>query len=99
MSTFGTHPAGDYRAVVDATTQLIDVRAPDEVADRSLPGVVNIPLDELPSRAAELDADRRVVVICRSGRRSATAAQLLVDAGFNDVINLDGGMLAVADAS
>jgi rhodanese-related sulfurtransferase len=45
----------------------------------------------------ELDRGRRVVLVCRSGGRSTTAAELLTAAGFADVVNLAGGMLAYRD--
>ena len=88
------HPVDDFAAVVGAVTQFIDVREPDEVAEGTLPGTVNIPLGALPSRIGDLDAGRRTVVLCRSGGRSTQACQFLVARGFGDVINLDGGMLA-----
>ncbi|MDH3680263.1 MAG: rhodanese-like domain-containing protein [Acidimicrobiia bacterium] len=89
------HPAPDHASVVNAGTQLIDVREPDEVAAGALPGSVNIPLGDLPVRVGELDPSRRVVLLCRSGGRSASAAEFLVASGFDDVINLAGGMLAI----
>ena len=90
------HPVTDYSAVVDSATQFLDVREPAELVDGTLPGAVNLPLGQLPTRVAELDRDRRVVVFCRSGGRSGRAAMLLADVGFLDVVNLDGGMLAYA---
>lgn len=89
------HPVNDYAAVVTETTQFIDVREPDEVAGGSLPGAINIPLGTLPERVGELDPARRVVLLCRSGGRSTQASEYLTGQGFEDVINLDGGMLAV----
>lgn len=91
-------PAADYRSVVDGSTQLIDVRGPDEVAGGTLPGFVNIPLDQLEARVGELDANRRVVLLCRSGNRSGAAARFLATQGFDDLVNLSGGMLAVGSA-
>ena len=88
------HTVNDFGAVVDDTTQFIDVREPDEVAEGTLPGTVNIPLGTLPDRIGELDPNRRAVVLCRSGGRSTQACTFLVANGFGDVINLDGGMLA-----
>ena len=88
------HPVSDYRTAVGADAQLIDVRQPDEVAEGTLPGAVNIPLDVLPQRIDELDRGRRVVLLCRSGGRSTMAAEFLTEAGFADVVNLSGGMLA-----
>lgn len=88
------HPVADYASVVSADTQFIDVREPDEVAEGTLPGAVNIPLGTLLDRLGELDQSRRVVLLCRSGGRSTQAAKFLTGQGFTDVINLEGGMLA-----
>lgn len=88
------HPVTDYASVVDANTQFIDVREPDEVAEGTLPGTVNIPVGMLADRLGELDSSRRTVVLCRSGGRSTQAAEILTAAGFGEVINLEGGMLA-----
>ncbi len=93
------HPASDYQAVVGADAQLIDVRQPNEVAQGTLPGAVNIPLDSLQARIPELDPTRRVVLLCRSGGRSGVAAELLTSAGFSNVINLAGGMMAYANSN
>ncbi len=87
-------PTSAYRTVVDEATQLVDVRQPGEFAGGSLPGAVNLPLHELAVRLGELDPDRRVVLVCRSGARSGAAAEFLAAAGFGDVVNLAGGMLA-----
>lgn len=89
------HPVNDYAAVVTDGAQFVDVREPGEVAAGTLPGTMNIPLGELAGRIDELDPSRRVVLLCRSGGRSTTAAQMLTAAGFGDVVNLAGGMLAV----
>lgn len=93
------HPVTDYRTVVTGNTQLIDVREPHEVAEGTIPGSVNIPLGQLHERLHLLDTERRVALLCRSGGRSASAAQLLTAAGFADVVNLAGGMLALGGAS
>lgn len=94
VNTYSEHPMSDYRTVLGDGVQLVDVREPEEVATGTLPHAVNIPLGELPVRASELAADRRVVVFCRSGGRSAQAAEYLIARGFGDVTNLAGGMLA-----
>lgn len=96
--TYRNHPITDYRNVVGDTTQILDVRQPEELAESSFPGSVNIPLGVLPARINELDSTRRVVVLCRSGGRSAMAAEMLTSQGFGDVVNLAGGMLACADS-
>lgn len=92
------HPVADYATALGADGQLIDVREPGEVAEGSLPGAVNIPLGDLPARVGELDPNRRVVLLCRSGGRSGQAAEFLSGSGFGDVVNLAGGMLGWAEA-
>lgn len=75
---------------------LLDVREPAELLAElgRLPGVVNIPVTRLASRLGELEAHRQapVVVVCRSGGRATTGAQILLQAGFTDVAVLEGGM-------
>ncbi|MEM8922386.1 MAG: rhodanese-like domain-containing protein [Actinomycetota bacterium] len=88
------HPVNDFATAVGADGQLVDVREPDEVAEGTLPGAVNIPLGTLGERLGELDPARRVIVLCRSGGRSTQAGELLTASGFDDVVNLEGGMLA-----
>lgn len=93
---FRNHPVNDYASVIEPGSQFIDVRQPDEVATGAIDGAINIPLDQIPSRVGELDPKKRTVVVCRSGGRSTQAAEFLSSAGFVDVVNLDGGMLAYA---
>ena len=92
------HPVADYAAVLSAGAQFVDVREPEEFASGSLPGATNIPLGQLNHRLDELDPKHRVVVLCRSGGRSTQAAQALTAAGFGDIVNLAGGMLAFQEA-
>ncbi|MEP7298569.1 MAG: rhodanese-like domain-containing protein [Burkholderiales bacterium] len=75
--------------------QIIDVREPQEFTDAlgHIPGARLLPLSELAARAGEIDRDRPVVTVCRSGARSAQATVMLQKAGFKDVANLAGGML------
>lgn len=87
-------PAHHATRITSAGAQLVDVREPGEFAAGSLPHAVNIPLSELASRYRELDPDRPVAVLCRSGGRSARAAGFLTEHGFTDVTNLEGGILA-----
>jgi rhodanese-related sulfurtransferase len=78
--------------------QIVDVREPNEWAAGHLPDAVLIPLGELGRRAGELAPERPLVVVCRSGNRSATATDLLRRGGFRDVKNLAGGMTAWTQA-
>lgn len=77
---------------------LLDVRQPEEFRGPlgHVPGATLLPLGELFARLHELEPwrDRPVVVICRSGHRSAHATGLLLAEGFQDVRNMTGGTLA-----
>jgi len=72
---------------------LLDVRHPEELAVEQLPGVVNIPVDELRGRLDELPRDREILVICRSGQRAYYATRILVQHGFK-ARTVAGGMLS-----
>jgi glyoxylase-like metal-dependent hydrolase (beta-lactamase superfamily II)/rhodanese-related sulfurtransferase len=78
-----------------AAIQIVDVRESDEYhgALGHIRNAKLIPLGALPGRVGELARDRPVVLVCRSGARSAQASVLLQRAGFSDVANLAGGML------
>lgn len=71
---------------------ILDVREPWEIATASLAGTINIPMGEIPSRIAELDPDRETVVMCHHGVRSAQVAMYLARSGFEQVLNLAGGI-------
>jgi rhodanese-related sulfurtransferase len=73
---------------------LLDVREPEELADGALAGSVNIPMEEVEQRLAELPTDRDIVVICHLGGRSAHVAKLLNALGYDRALNLSGGMEA-----
>jgi len=77
---------------------LVDVRErwEWEVGNLASRGAVLIPLGELPDRLREVPRERPVVLYCRSGVRSMTAARRLVEAGWRDVYNLRGGIIAWA---
>ena len=77
------------RALVEAGAVLIDVRSPGEFSSGHIEGARNIPVGELGARLAEVgDRDTPVVVYCRSGARSASAASTLTGAGFTQVHDL-----------
>jgi len=74
---------------------LIDVREPDEYEEANI-GAQLIPLGDLPDHIEELNKWQKeeIIMMCRSGQRSGRAQKLLLDAGFEDVANLTGGILA-----
>ncbi len=76
---------------------LLDVREPHELAICRIPSARNIPLGELAGRLSELDPSHDLVVLCRSGTRSARAVALLQARGFHRTWSLDGGILAWID--
>jgi rhodanese-related sulfurtransferase len=65
----------------------VDVRSAAEFASGNAPSSINIPLNELPSRLAELPKDRDVVVFCASGSRSGMAKMMLKTKGYKKVHN------------
>jgi rhodanese-related sulfurtransferase len=74
---------------------LLDVREDWEVALAPVPtDTVHIPMGEISDRLAELAPEKEIVVICRSGGRSAQVAEYLERQGFGKVFNLCGGILA-----
>ena len=81
--------AADLR---DAGAFMLDVREPEEWMAGHIPGATLIPLGELASRVSEVPADQQVVVVCRSGNRSATGRDILRDAGLEQVTSMAGGM-------
>ena len=102
-------PAGDEGAVPEVSVQqladelaasdpplLVDVRGPEERAIASIPGAVPIHLDRFRSGTAwdDLPRDRRVLIHCKVGGRSAEATRLALRAGYTDVANVAGGVIA-----
>ncbi|WP_434995114.1 rhodanese-like domain-containing protein [Arthrobacter sp. Ld5] len=73
--------------------QVLDVREDFEVASGVIPGALHIPMGQLRSRLSELEKDTPVIVVCRSGNRSAQVADALNAAGFT-ADTMAGGMTA-----
>jgi len=71
---------------------ILDVREPDEWNDSHIPGATLIPLGELASRVKEVPKGQDVVVVCRSGNRSAQGRDILLQAGFENVTSMAGGI-------
>jgi NADPH-dependent 2,4-dienoyl-CoA reductase/sulfur reductase-like enzyme/rhodanese-related sulfurtransferase len=85
----GTVQWSDVEQLQAAGAQLVDVRTPQEFSDGTIPGAVNIPLDEIHRRMSEID-DHGVIVMCQAGVRGHVASRLLNELGV-PVKNLDGG--------
>ena len=86
----------DRRLKASEDIFILDVRQPHEYQISNLGGYL-IPLNELANRVNELDPAREIVVHCKTGGRSAQAADYLRRAGFQRVLNLTGGLLAWAE--
>ncbi|RXI96349.1 rhodanese-like domain-containing protein [Anaerobacillus alkaliphilus] len=72
----------------------VDVREPHEFQEYHIEGMTNVPLSELESNYHVIPTDKTVVIICRSGNRSLQALNKLKDFGYQDLVNVKGGMLA-----
>jgi len=81
----------DAHAALAAGAILIDVREPSEWAQGHTPDTRHIPLATLPKHVAALPRDRQLLVICRSGSRSRSAAKFLREQGF-DARSVAGGI-------
>jgi rhodanese-related sulfurtransferase len=71
---------------------LLDVREPDELATASIPWATTIPMAQIPVRMNELPRDKPIVVMCHHGGRSDRVAQFLNANGYDNAVNLDGGI-------
>ncbi|WP_034591523.1 rhodanese-like domain-containing protein [Hamadaea tsunoensis] len=77
---------------------LLDVREPEEWTAGHAPGATHLPMMDVPVRLDEIPRDGDVVVVCRSGGRSGQVVAYLMHQGYDNVANLDGGMLDWAAA-
>ncbi|AKJ95893.1 MULTISPECIES: rhodanese-like domain-containing protein [Thioalkalivibrio] len=94
-------PVEAVRVINQDDALVLDVREDNEVASGRIGGAKHIPLGSLKKRMGDIEKykDKPVVVYCRSGNRSASAAQQLTAAGFEDVVNLQGGIQAWQSAN
>lgn len=70
---------------------LIDTRTPEEFSFGTIPGAVNIPLDEMRGRLSEIPEDKPVVLFCAVGLRGYLAQRILMGHGYRNTANLIGG--------
>lgn len=76
----------------DSTIILVDVRTQEEYTEEHIPGALLVPVDDLESLAPEMlmDKEATYIIYCRSGNRSATAAQMLIDLGYLNIYDMGG---------
>ncbi|MGA7982263.1 MAG: rhodanese-like domain-containing protein [Chromatiaceae bacterium] len=84
------------RMGADGDVYLVDIRTPAELAQGAIPGAVHLPMHLIPLRMGDLPRDKEVVLYCRSGARSYHACAFLVQQGFDNVVNLRGGIIGWA---
>ncbi|MGL4518255.1 MAG: FAD-dependent oxidoreductase [Phocaeicola sp.] len=90
----GIMPIYSWRevAAIDRTQSiLLDVRTPEEFAFGTIPGAINLPLDELRERLSELPTDKAIYLFCAVGLRGYLALKILTARGYTQVKNLTGG--------
>lgn len=88
-------PEDGKQMVEGADPRIIDVRTPQETAEGIIPGAILIPIEQIESRHAEIPNDGRTTLIyCAAGGRSAAACGFLIDKGYSNLHNLEGGMSA-----
>ena len=94
-------PAEFDKKIHEGNVQLVDVRTPEEYAEKHIKDAVNINFnaDDFVDMVTKLDKTKPVLVYCLSGGRSTKAAALLTKKGYTQVYNLDGGILAWTNAS
>ncbi|MFV2057166.1 MAG: rhodanese-like domain-containing protein [Thiohalomonadales bacterium] len=84
----------DWISQSPSNCRVIDVRELKEVVNGQIRGAETMPLATLPVRMTELRQDEKIVIVCRSGARSAQACGFLQQFGYDQVYNLYGGMMA-----
>ena len=84
----------DFNAELADSPVILDIRNPREYATKHIPGSLNIPLNHLEERLAEVPRDRRIAVHCAGGYRSSAAASILHRHGITNLIEMTGGLAA-----
>lgn len=84
---FGQADKGELSQLIKGGAFLVDVRTPEEFAEGSVAGAVNIPLSEVPNQLKQFEGKKNIVVFCRSGNRSGKVKNILEQNGFKNVFN------------
>ncbi|WP_418698510.1 FAD-dependent oxidoreductase [Bacteroides sp.] len=97
----GAMPAISWRELAEQkeNVMLIDTRTPEEFSFGTIPGAINIPLDEMREHLAEIPTDKPVVLFCAVGLRGYLAQRVLMGRGYRNVRNLIGGYKTYSTAT
>jgi rhodanese-related sulfurtransferase len=76
--------------------RIVDIRQPAELLSGIIPGAETVPMHIIPLRINEFKREDKLIMVCRSGARSAQACMFLQQQGYENVFNLRGGMMAWA---
>nr|WP_254551038.1 rhodanese-like domain-containing protein [Brevibacillus sp. MS2.2] len=71
---------------------IVDLREPELFEERRVPYAINIPFAEINEKYRSIPTDKKVVFVCHTGRMGVESGNLLLENGYMDVANLDGGM-------
>jgi len=82
------------RLAAGDAVHLVDIRAAGEIAGGVIPNAEYLPMHLIPLRMGELPRDKDVILYCRSGARSYHACSYLMGQGFDNVVNLHGGIIS-----
>ena len=92
-----------YKNIIDSDNKiiLIDVRSKQELDEIMINGVLNYDFnsDEFKKSILSLDKEKTYYMICRSGRRSGITTELMLENGFENVLNIKGGMIKWVDSN
>lgn len=90
-NSYKTITENEATALIENDAVIIDVRTGSEFASGYIDGAINIPVDNISN--INYPKETVIIVYCASGMRSAKAAETLIDLGYTNVYNLDGGLI------
>ena len=94
VAAVSVQQAAELQGDGDGGALIVDVREPNEFAQARVEGAVLLPLGYLNTRFSELPRDRQLLMLCRTGSRSANATRFLNQQGYENAFNVSGGIVA-----